>query len=209
MASSVARWPWLAVTLLVVVATGDRAGAKMNPTPTPATPQLVGQFLVASPRMTEPGFAEAVIYIVAHNAGGAMGLIVNRVGGHVPLRDLLGALGIRSRDTHSTPVHIGGPVEAARGFVLHSNDYHGASTQRLTSRLSLSVGVDVLQAIAAHRAPRQHIILFGYAGWAPGQLESEIARNDWLVGPVDESLIFSTDTGSVWQRALRHAGMPL
>ncbi|MEW6037916.1 MAG: YqgE/AlgH family protein [Pseudomonadota bacterium] len=168
-----------------------------------------GQFLVAHPKMPANIFAHSVIYIVSHNEGGAMGLIVNRLAGAGPLAKLLEAFGLSSKEQREIKLYLGGPVGIGQGFVLHSDDYAGASTRALKKGLSLSTGPDVLQALAQGRGPRQARMLFGYAGWSPGQLDGEIARGDWLLAPADTSLIFSDEPDKVWEQALKHAGIPL
>ena len=106
-------------------------------------------------------------------------------------------------------LHYGGPVEQGRGFILHSTDYSGPSTQALPGEVALSTGKDILTALAAGAGPRRRLFLLGYAGWGPGQLEGEIARDDWLISPAEERLIFSEHPEEVWVEALRHAGTPL
>jgi putative transcriptional regulator len=176
-----------------------------------ATGSLVGQFLVAAPQMSDPRFSRTVIYMVSHSGEGAMGLVVNRDIGRGPLRALLSGFGIRrSRGNRSITLHYGGPVEQNRGFVLHSDDYAGPNTHRIGGDLALSTGRDVLEAVADGKGPRRSLFLIGYAGWGPGQLEGELAREDWLVAPADDRLIFAEDPAAeIWQRAYSHAGMPL
>lgn len=171
---------------------------------------LAGQFLVASRRLVEPTFARTVILLIAHrDDGGAMGLVVNRVLGTMPTDKLMSGFGIRTRNRQPLDIYVGGPVEIGRAFVLHSADYRGASTQPLRPGISLSLGTDVMQALANRRGPKQHRLLMGYAGWSAGQLEQEMARGDWLLGPADPVLLFSNEPGSVWERAVQHAGLPL
>jgi putative transcriptional regulator len=168
-----------------------------------------GQFLVAHPKMPANIFAHSVIYVVSHNEGGAMGLIVNRLAGAGPLGKLLEAFGLPSKEQREIKLYLGGPVGIGQGFVLHSDDYAGTSTRVLKKGLSLSTGTDILDALAHGRGPRQLRMLFGYTGWSPGQLDSEIARGDWLLAPADLSLIFSDEPESIWEQALKHAGLPL
>jgi putative transcriptional regulator len=171
---------------------------------------LAGQFLVASPKMLDPRFAHTVIYMVSHDEDGAMGLVVNRSYGRGPLKSLLQGFGVEKAKAEETVVlHYGGPVEQIRGFVLHSTDYRGPSTQVVADDVALSTGFDILKALAAGGGPRQRLFLLGYAGWGPGQLEGEIARNDWLTAPADDRLIFSDDSEKIWQEALKRAGTPL
>lgn len=168
-----------------------------------------GQCLVASPRLAEPTFAQSVIVVVVHNNGGAMGLIVNRVLGKASLNALASAFGIRTHNRKLVDVYLGGPVELGLGFVLHSDDYQGMGTQRLNPGLSVSTGLDVIKAMSRGQGPKRSRFLLGYAGWGPGQLELELARGDWLLAPADGALIFAADPKTVWQRALRQAGIPL
>lgn len=171
---------------------------------------LAGQFLVASPEMPDPRFAQTVVYLVSHDEHGAMGLIVNRNYGRGPLKSLLQGFGVEKAKAEETVVlHYGGPVEQIRGFVLHSADYSGPSTQVVADDVALSTGFDILKALAAGGGPRQRLFLLGYAGWGPSQLEGEIARNDWLTAPAEDRLIFSDEGERIWEEALKRAGTPL
>lgn len=171
---------------------------------------LTGQLLVASPRIGDPRFAETVIYVIAHSDEGAMGLVVNRTYGNGPLQGLLAGFGIAAAVQPATVrLQYGGPVEIKRGFVLHTADYSGPSTTPVGSGMAFSTGRDILQAVADGRGPQRRLFILGYAGWGPGQLEGELAGNDWLTAPAETSLIFSDDIESVWQRALERAGTPL
>lgn len=186
--------------VLVSPGTGTRA----------AGVSLAGQLLVASPRIGDPRFAETVIYVVAHGDEGAMGLVVNRAFGNGPLQGLLAGFGVTSTTKPATVrLQYGGPVETKRGFVLHSADYTGPSTTPVAGGVAFSTGRDVLEAVAAGRGPARRLFILGYAGWGPGQLEAELAGNDWLTAPAETSLVFSEDVESIWQRALQRAGTPL
>lgn len=138
-----------------------------------------------------------------------MGVVVNRRVGAVSFRKLLSPLGIKTKSDRMIDVYQGGPVEIGRGLILHSPEYAGASTQQMSQGVALSTGRDVLQAMAAGRGPAKSRFLLGYAGWGAGQLEHEIARGDWLVGPADPVIIFSNEPDKAWSKALLHAGMNL
>lgn len=171
---------------------------------------LAGQFLVASPKMPDPRFAHTVVYMVSRDEHGAMGLIVNRNYGRGPLKSLLQGFGVEKAKAEETVVlHYGGPVEQIRGFVLHSADYSGPSTQVVADDVALSTGFDILKALAAGGGPRQRLFLLDYAGRGPSQLEGEIARNDWLTAPAEDRLIFSDEGERIWEEALKRAGTPL
>jgi len=169
---------------------------------------LTGQLLIAMPNMRDPRFARTVIYVCAHNADGAMGLVVNRLVGSVTFPDLLTQLGI---DTDATMeeirVHFGGPVESGRGFVLHSGEYHHASTLRVAQQMALTATIDILQDIAKGRGPRRCLLALGYAGWGAGQLDAEIQSNGWLNVAADDQLVFDENLDNKWERAIAKLGI--
>lgn len=169
---------------------------------------LTGMLLIAMPGMPDPRFARSVIYLCAHSAEGAMGLVVNQIAPGVSLPRVVEQLGIRPEiDLSGLKVHVGGPVETGRGFVLHSPDYVQESTLVIDDRFALTATVDVLKAIAEGGGPRRKVFALGYAGWAPGQLDAEIQANGWLVAPADEELVFGGEDESKWQRALARLGV--
>ncbi|HEY3305153.1 MAG TPA: YqgE/AlgH family protein, partial [Candidatus Binatia bacterium] len=142
---------------------------------------LIGQFLVATREMADPRFAESVIYMIRHDRTGAMGLVINRPVAEGPLSDLLKALGQKGEGAVETVrIHLGGPVESERLFILHSNDYAASATMFVGNGLGVSGDDDILQAIERGKGPRQKLFIFGYAGWAPGQLEQEIKNGAWF-----------------------------
>jgi len=170
---------------------------------------LVGQCLVASRQLTEPTFAQTVIYVIAHSKAGAMGVVVNRPLGSGRLKDLVEGFGIKSSSTRRLNLFFGGPVELNRGLVLHSPDYKGEVTRKVSNDFSLSMTTEVLRALADGRGPKRLLILMGYAGWASGQLEAELARRDWLIAAADPDLIFSADPESTWSEALKRVRVSL
>ena len=173
---------------------------------------LDGQILIAMPGMQDPRFHRSLVYLCAHSADGAMGLIVNKRADDLKLKDLFGRLGIPIGDGPGelarAPVHYGGPVEMGRGFVLHSSDYHSDdATMQIDDATSMTATLDILHAMATHRGPNRAIIALGYAGWAPGQLEAELQANGWLACPADENLLFGADEDSKWNQALAKLGV--
>ncbi len=168
---------------------------------------LAGQLLVAMPRMTDPRFERTVIYICAHSGQGAMGLVVNRTFDKMSFPELLAQLKIDATPkARRIRIHAGGPVESSHGFVLHSDDYVREGTMRVTDGIALTATIDILKAIAEGEGPRQSLLALGYAGWGPGQLESEIVRNSWLNVPADPALVFALDIDRIWERALAMLG---
>lgn len=171
---------------------------------------LTGQLLVAMPSMTDPRFERTVIYVCAHSAEGAMGLVVNRLIDSLTFPGLLEQLGIETSGLDDDlPIHFGGPVESSRGFVLHSADYVQDSTLVIEHDVALTATIDVLRAIASGQGPRRRVMALGYAGWAPGQLDAEIQANGWLLVPPDQELLFDADNDTKWDRALAKLGIDL
>lgn len=173
------------------------------------SPYLEGKLLAAMPSMGDPRFSQSLVYLCAHSAEGAMGLIVNKRAETLTLTDLFGKIGIPIGDVlGSQPVHYGGPVETGRGFVLHSSDYHASdATMRIDEGTSMTATLDVLQAMADERGPAQAIVTLGYAGWAPGQLEMELQGNGWLAVDPDPDLLFGPADQEKWRQALAKLGV--
>jgi putative transcriptional regulator len=202
------------LALAQVVATASEAArppADQLPAERGSADSVAGRLLVATPELEDPNFRHTVVYMVQHDNSGAMGLVLNRVLGKGPVAELLHGLGIDSEadPSREIEVHYGGPVEAGRGFVLHSPDYSGEDTVVLSDLAALTSSLDVLSAIAAGKGPKRSLFVLGYAGWAPGQLEAEIAAGAWEIVDADEGLLFDDRVDSKWQRALDRRGVDL
>jgi putative transcriptional regulator len=164
---------------------------------------LSGQILVAMPSMQDPRFAQSVIYLCAHSADGAMGLVLNRPVENLSFDELLKQLSIEPvPPARRIQVQAGGPVEQVRGFVLHTADWVQEGSLRVNELMALTASIDVLREIAKGGGPRRGLLALGYAGWGPGQLDREISENAWLSVPSDESLIFGEDYAAKWRGAL-------
>jgi putative transcriptional regulator len=172
------------------------------------SPYLTGQLLIAMPGMRDERFARSVIYMCAHTEEGAMGLVLNQVIESLTFNQLLGQLGIdESKSRSDVPVHFGGPVESGRGFVLHTADFKQDATLEVDPEIGLTATVDILKAIARGNGPRRSLLALGYAGWGPGQLDSEIRQNGWLQVPADAQIIFDREHDSKWERAISKLGV--
>lgn len=170
---------------------------------------LTGKLLIAMPAMNDPRFARSVVFMCAHSEDGAMGLIINKPVTELNLRELLEQVSISiSAEMPDRPVHFGGPVEHARGFVLHSGDYQSrVTTLPLAGPFGMTATVDVLEDLASGHGPDRAIVALGYAGWGPGQLEGEIAQNGWLTVDATHDLVFGTPDAGKWEAALRGLGV--
>lgn len=160
------------------------------------------------PSIGDPRFERTVIYMCAHSADGAMGLIVNKLADEIDFDELLEQLGVETDSPHSEiRVHVGGPVETGRGFVLHTADYHQESTLMVSEEIGLTATIDILRAIAGGRGPARCLLALGYAGWSAGQLDGEIQANGWLHVPADLSLVFDAAEDDKWTRAIQKMGI--
>ncbi len=173
---------------------------------------LTGNLLVAMPQMGDERFARTVVYMCAHTEDGAMGLVVNKLVDSISFPDLLDQLGIEPETPRGSEirVHFGGPVETGRGFVLHSPEYMQDASLLIEgneNNVALTATVDILKDIAEGAGPSASILALGYAGWAPGQLDQEIANNGWLSVPADDRLLFSTPPENQWQGAMAKIGI--
>jgi putative transcriptional regulator len=169
---------------------------------------LAGQMLIAMPQMRDPRFARSVVYVCAHSAEGAMGLVVNRLFDQLSFTDLLDQLEIPPTPLCSEiRIHFGGPVDAGRGFVLHSTDYMAESTLVVDEEVALTATVDVLRAISDGTGPMRSLLALGYSGWSPGQLDQEILENVWLNVPADPDLLFGSELDHKWERAIGKLGI--
>ena len=176
-----------------------------------AVPSLAGRLLVATPELDDPNFSRTIVYLVQHDDRGALGVVINRVHGAGPLGKLLESLGVEegSDSEAEIRVHYGGPVERGRGVLLHSPDYLQDAPLVVDQLAAFSFSLDALRDIALGHGPRHSLLALGYAGWAPDQLEGEIARGSWFTIAPDEALLFDDAIETKWERALARRGVDL
>ena len=181
-----------------------------TPEPEPDAPDFLdGKLLIAMPSIESSVFERSVIYMCAHSSEGAMGLIVNKPAPELEFGDLLKQLDISARsDAQPILVHLGGPVEHGRGFVLHSGDYKiEESTMDVGQGFGMTATLDILRDMATGKGPENSIMALGYSGWGPGQLEREIQNNGWLVCDAATDLVFGTANDDKWGAALGTLGI--
>jgi len=174
-------------------------------------PSLAGRMLVAAPKLADPFFRHSVVYLVEHDAHGAVGVIVNRRMGEGSLAELVAELGFSIPEDREVGLYFGGPVALKGVFVLHSAEYNGPRTMRAPGGLAMTGDKGIIRAIINGNAPKRMRFMMGYAGWGAGQLEDEIARGDWLDAPADDGLIFqdTTEPEEIWRQARDKAGLTL
>nr|WP_319248383.1 YqgE/AlgH family protein [uncultured Celeribacter sp.] len=170
---------------------------------------LTGKLLIAMPGIGDPRFENAVVFVCAHSDEGAMGLTINKASQEISVRDVFEQLEIHP-STHMQPlqVHLGGPVELGRGFVLHSSDYVADhASMEVDERFAMTASRDILRDMAQGDGPVARLLCLGYTGWGPGQLENEIAENGWLTCDASPELVFGTPDGGKWEAALLSLGV--
>lgn len=171
---------------------------------------LTHHLLIAMPSLADNNFSRTVTYICEHNDDGALGITINRQS-DILLREIFQQLGLPDDNTAaaSEAVFIGGPVQQDRGFILHSPVGQWESSLPVTDDIAVTTSRDIIDAIAAGNSPEAWLFALGYAGWAPGQLENEMAQNAWLSCPANQQILFETPVDKRWDEAARLLGVDL
>ncbi|MBS0386391.1 MAG: YqgE/AlgH family protein [Proteobacteria bacterium] len=169
---------------------------------------LAGKLLVAMPGIGDPRFSRSVIMMCSHDCEHAMGVVINKPRQEVTLNEVLGHLGLEAGgNLGARAVMDGGPVRPDRGYVLHSADYAaGESTQNVAPGIRLTATREVLEAVAKTDAPKNFVLALGCSGWGAGQLENELKQNAWLVVDADNAIVFDSEHGRKWERAIKSLG---
>ncbi len=168
---------------------------------------LTGQFLLAMPGIGDPRFDRAVIAMCSHDEDGALGIGLGSTLPGLGFHDLLGQLDIDPGTAPDAPVHLGGPMEPRRGFVLHSPDWGGQDTVDVAGRWAMSATLDILRAIAGGSGPSRWAVALGYAGWGAGQLDGEMTRHGWLNVRGDETVLYDVPADGRWEQGFAAAGI--
>ena len=200
------RFLWRNAALIALVVTS----LVSDGTATAIERSLAGQLLVASAEMKDPRFAESIIYLVKHSDQGAFGLIINKPITKGTFSEVLKGFGIQNQNViGEIDVHYGGPVSRQQGFLLHSDEITLDSSTKMTDGFAVTADVEIVQMLALGTGPRQALLIMGYSGWGPGQLEMEIKANSWFTISADKSLVFGKDPEKKWRRAMDKRQIPL
>jgi len=169
---------------------------------------LTHHFLIAMPAMADTCFSKTLTYICEHNEQGALGIVINRTV-DLTLENLFDQLKIPCDNSvrKGLPVLFGGPVQLDHGFVLHQPAGDWQSTLITNHELGLTTSLDILQAIANGEGPEKILVTLGYAGWAPGQIEHELAQNAWLTVTASPNIIFELSPDERLPAAMRMLGI--
>lgn len=172
--------------------------------------QLTNQFLIAMPGMPDSNFSRTLTFICEHSPQGAMGIVINRPA-ELVLGDILDQLSYNtdSEIIYRQPVYHGGPMQPERGFVIHNDNSLWDSTMVVSQHISVTTSRDILEAIAKGEGPKRILMALGYAGWGPGQLDTELSENAWLSGPANEEILFSAPADKRLELAASQLGIDL
>lgn len=170
---------------------------------------LENQFLVSTPSLNDPNFKKSVVLICKHNKEGAMGVVINR---HTAQNtaDIFDQLNIEISDNKNAanPVFEGGPVQPELGLIIHNcNSKSWESTMEIGEDIKLTSSIDILKDLAVGEGPDSFLMILGYSGWGPGQLENEIKENAWFTVPVDKRILFDSRIDRKWQRSAQILGI--
>ena len=169
---------------------------------------LAPSLLISVPHLRDPNFDHSVVLVLEHDESGSFGLVINRETEHT-LHDFCALQDLEYKGPPEAKVLFGGPVGTTQGFVLYASPVDLPEDRRGTQVLSgLWFGADrELLARLSAQAGTSFRLLIGYAGWAPGQLDKEIASGAWIPRPLDTKLIFQTPSEEIWHRALEEFGI--
>ena len=173
---------------------------------------LKSHLLIAMPQMNDPRFHHAVVYMVAHDEKGSMGLVINHPLPSPDFPNVLAQVGITHEKVidarlKSVPVLAGGPVESMHGLLLHSPDFSQKDTIRIDDCFSLSGTIESLKAIVSGYRPNHMLFTLGYAGWEAGQLEKELQDSVWMTMPATPDIVFDTPSSEMWEKAFSLMGV--
>jgi putative transcriptional regulator len=172
---------------------------------------LANHFLIAMPSMNDPIFGGTVVYICEHNDKGVLGVVINKPT-DMTMDVLFDRIDLKVTDSLrpnvvDEPIMFGGPVQDDRGFVLHSPGGRYSSSLSVTDDVAFTTSIDVLEAVANGTGPQRMLVSIGYAGWSPGQLEEEIARNGWLTVGADARVLFDLPIEERYTAAIKLLGI--
>ncbi|MCY4445757.1 MAG: YqgE/AlgH family protein [Rhodobacteraceae bacterium] len=176
----------------------------------PNSQYFAGCLLIAMPSMEDPYFKESVVLLLGHDDSKALGIVINKPTGYMQF-GVPNEHGDAEID-HSTqlPVYSGGPVDGELAMIVHSHcrtEYD--TTQVVNEYFSITSNIMILEDIYRGEGPAYNIFSLGYSSWEPGQLESEIQANAWLVSNSSLELVFKTSTDEKWSAAIRSLGVNL
>lgn len=156
--------------------------------------------LVARRSVGDPRFAESVILLITYGDEGAMGVIINR-----PTRIRLASALPKMKELRDRPerVFVGGPVSPDAVLLLIRARTKPDDAQPVFENVYVSGSLKTLRKALGQRGKTDRLRAYaGYAGWGPGQLDHEVERGDWLIGPADAAIVFEMPSADVWPKLI-------
>lgn len=172
--------------------------------------ELAPGLLVAAPLLSDPNFRRTVVLLVDHRPEGSLGFVINRPA-QVRLPGMLDALGLQLPDVRppDAPVLVGGPVAPDTGWIVFDSSERnfGDEVVRVSERLAVSASRELLEHTVHGRGPDRMMLVLGYAGWGPAQLDAEIAQGAWIPVDLNEKIVLDTPYDERWASALHSLGI--
>ena len=165
--------------------------------------------LVATEKIKDSRFENAVILMLEHDNNGALGLVINKPLGNITLGALISKINdnsINKKELYDVkiPIYWGGPVDRNKILILHSNDYKNESTKKY-NKLSTSNDIKTLVEIAENKGPKKSLVILGLSAWNTNQLDGEIELERWTLSEISMELIFDTDNNIKWLKAIHNS----
>jgi len=170
---------------------------------------LAPALLLSMPQLLDPNFARAVVLLCKHTVkDGAFGLVLNRP--LVTTGTVMVQLDPPVSTNRELDIWIGGPVDPQRSWMLVGGgpeDPEVSGAAQIAEGVYLSTSPTLLRRLVEPDPPSNARLVIGYSGWAPGQLENELAESAWLLSDVDADLVFHTPPDQMWDAAMRSLGI--
>ncbi|MBF0623244.1 MAG: YqgE/AlgH family protein [Magnetococcales bacterium] len=167
---------------------------------------LAGKFLIAMPGLEDPNFNRAVVFVCAHSAEGALGLVINQP--HpATMDDIITQLSLKWTRPDKPIIYHGGPVAPERGFILYEQRLDLPGVLKIAPEIFMATNPAVLHHLAKTATSGRFLFTLGYSGWGNGQLELELRQNAWLVGQVNRQVLFELPPARRWETAIRQMGI--
>jgi putative transcriptional regulator len=160
--------------------------------------------LLSMPQLDDPNFRRTVVLLCQHTADGAWGLVLNRPTGTAAAQAV--RLDPPVGTDNGLELWVGGPVEPERGCLLLGEDPHDVEAVQICHGIYISGSASLLRQLLEQDKPDRTRLLMGYAGWGPGQLDSELRESAWLIMQVELDLIFDVPPAEMWEAAIRRLG---
>jgi len=169
---------------------------------------LAPSLLVAMPQLRDPNFRRSVVLLVHHDDEGTFGVVLNR-DTEITARGLCASLDLEWCGSPEKGIRWGGPVQPQTGWLVFDDEDALDSyedVKEVAGGLHFAGSLDVLRQVVSHPPPDVHLLL-GYAGWGPGQLETELSEGAWIIAPVSRDVVFEVDPTVMWDHVLRSLGI--